>query len=294
MNSNRRITNTIWTIAIIISLVAVVFSLVYSMTVDSADPVESPSDKIAADAADPSSSPSAPPSGTDSPLGTDTSPVGTGETPTGFSPSPAAAPTILAETEDMGAEYIQKIIFLGDSTTYGLKYYGVVPAEQVWVPADGTFSLFNQSIIKIHDNLTNEDHTIEEMCTEYHPEYLIITLGINGILVMSDSDFIAQYTNLVERVQSTSPSTKIILNSIYPCTANPTPAEFNNDKIDHGNELILRVAEDTGTRYLNSASALKNEDGNLPESYTNGSDGIHMLPVAFNIILQYIRTHGYK
>ena len=38
-------------------------------------------------------------------------------------PSAASGSTILGETADAGQEYIDKLTFLGDSTTYGLRYY---------------------------------------------------------------------------------------------------------------------------------------------------------------------------
>ena len=48
------------------------------------------------------------------------------------------------------------------------------------------------------------------------PEYLVITLGVNGISFMDEEWFIRDYTSLVQLVQAASPDTKIILNSIYP------------------------------------------------------------------------------
>ena len=44
-------------------------------------------------------------------------------------PKPSEDPeptTVLGETEDAGSEYIDKLVFIGDSTTYGLKAYGML------------------------------------------------------------------------------------------------------------------------------------------------------------------------
>ena len=57
--------------------------------------------------------------------------------------------------------------------------------------------------------------------------------------------------------------------------------------------MIEQLAENTGTRFLNTFEALVGADGYLPESYHNG-DGIHMNTTGFNIILDYIKTHEYK
>ena len=59
----------------------------------------------------------------------------------------AAPTTILGETADAGQAYIDKLTFLGDSTTYGLWYYNVLTGgretNQVWTPKSGTLALFN-------------------------------------------------------------------------------------------------------------------------------------------------------
>ena len=59
------------------------------------------------------------------------------------------------------------------------------------------------------------------------------------------------------------------------------------------NAKLLEVAENTGARYLNTISALMGSDGWLPQSLHNG-DGLHLNTDAFNIVLNYIRTHGWE
>lgn len=207
-------------------------------------------------------------------------------------------PVELQETEDMGQEYIDKFIFLGDSTTNGLRAYGVLKdqteTKQVWVPANETFSLFLQENIRILYPETREELTIEEILERKKPEYMMITLGVNGIALMDEKYFVSEYTKLVTRIQAQSPDTKIILNSIYPVATNYKELkDINNEKIDTANMWVKQIAENTGTRFLNSASILKDESGWLRDDYQNG-DGIHLQPVALNKVLEYLRTHGYQ
>ena len=72
-----------------------------------------------------------------------------GDTPTDAPVSSA----VLGETEDAGQEYIDKLVFLGDSTTYGLKAYEVLTGgkntAQVWTPASGTLTLYNYATATI-------------------------------------------------------------------------------------------------------------------------------------------------
>ena len=48
--------------------------------------------------------------------------------------APEQTSTQLGETADAGDEYISKMVFIGDSTTYGLKAYDVLDGSQVWTP----------------------------------------------------------------------------------------------------------------------------------------------------------------
>ena len=206
--------------------------------------------------------------------------------------------TVIVETADIGAEYLDKLTFLGDSTTYGLKAYGVLSGgtgtTQVWTPASGTLTLSYQSIATIVYPETGEEITITDAVERKKPEYMVITLGVNGVSFMDEENFVREYTDLVTRIQETSPGTKIILNSIYPVAASYKYLhDINNDKIRTANVWIEQIAEDTGTHFLNTFEVLVGSDGYLPESYHNG-DGLHMNETSFKIILDYIKTHEYK
>ncbi len=203
---------------------------------------------------------------------------------------------VLAETEDMGQEYIDKFVFLGDSTTYGLAYYDDVPvsASQVWTPASGTLTLSLWSIANIvYDD--GREISIAEAAALKQPEYLMITLGVNGISFMDETTFIEEYTNLVNAIQAESPNTKIILNSIYPISADyPASNGITNEKIDTANLWVQKISENLNLKYLNSASVIKDEYGALPKNLDNGGDGLHMNGDGYNLVIGYMRNHAYN
>jgi len=208
------------------------------------------------------------------------------------------SPSFLHETEDAGQEYIDRIIFLGDSTTYGLKHYGMLSGGedtlQVWTPASGTLTLSYQSVATIVYPEDGSEITIKEAAERRKPEIMVITLGVNGVSFMDEASFKREYTDLVETIKSVSPDTKIILQSIFPVAESyEYKNSINNVKILEANRWILDVAESTGVKYLNTISVLLGEDGWLPEEYHNG-DGIHLNPDSFTLVLNYIRTHAYK
>lgn len=225
---------------------------------------------------------------TTSPI-TDTSSVQAGVT---------VSPVRLEQTEDYGQEYLDKIIFVGDSTTYGLKHYSMLSGgkntKQVWVPASGTYSL-NALVTtyKIVYPETGEEMTVAEAAAFAKPEYMVITLGINyGVPYCGETEFKKYYRMLLDDVTTASPETKIILQSIYPVATNNELKDITNDKIDLANTWIEQLAEEYELKYLNTNSALKGTDGYLPLNHQNG-DGLHLMPSGFDIVLNYIRTHGY-
>ena len=283
----------VWTLAIFACLLLVLFALIFSsceqgagvpVTTDPPAQSEMPADDGR----------ESPDSGTSAEPGSESEAPDEGEAAT---ETPASS-VLLAETEDAGQEYIDKLTFLGDSTTYGLKYYEVLSGgkntTQVWTPASGTLTLFNYATATIVFPEDGQEISIVDAVTRKLPEYLVITLGVNGVSMMDEDWFKTDYTALVQSIQAASPDTKIICNSIYPVENDYEQIEsINNTNIPQANEWIKAVAEATGCKYADSASVLKAEDGSLREDYGNG-DGIHLNADGFNAVLNYLRTHAYQ
>lgn len=205
-------------------------------------------------------------------------------------------PTQLEETEDFGEEYINSIIFLGDSTTYGLKAYKMLKdgknTDQVWTSDSATLSLNEILTKKIIYPENGKEILIADAAEQKKPEYLIITLGVEGVTFLEEDDFREQYTSLVEAVKKASPNTKIMLQSIFPVSSDLK--KLNNSLITKANGWILEIAETTGVRYLDTQSVLKDENGDLNPKFDNGGNGINLNDAGFTAVLNYIRTHGYK
>ena len=211
---------------------------------------------------------------------------------------PATGDHVLGETADAGIAYQDKIVFLGDSTTYSLLYYGKLTggkeSMQIWTPKSRTLALDLALTTTILYPETEEEITIEEAASRKQPEIMVITLGVNGVSYMHDKEdyFISVYTKLVNKIKNASPDTKIILQSIYPVARNwEKTKSINNERIRAANVWVQQVAEDCGVYYLDTISVLADEEGYLPEAYQNG-DGIHLNSNSCGIVLDYIRTHA--
>jgi len=276
-----------WSVAIVLCVFIVVFSFIFASCSES-KPLPPPKDSSDQQSGKPEDE-------ADDPSDSDGGAV-EGE-------EESAAPVVqqnvteLQETEDMGIEYQDKLTFLGDSTTLGMQTFGVLSdgtdTKQVWLPRNGTFALFNQDGIRVVYPETGEEILLEDAVALGQPEYMVITLGVNGVNSMDEDFFIREYTALINRILQNSPNTKIILNSIYPVARSyDSLDQINNEKIDAANIWVRKVAEQTNSRFINSASVLKDSEGWLPEDYQSG-DGIHLTRATMEKILQYIRTHGY-
>lgn len=207
--------------------------------------------------------------------------------------------SVLGQTPDMGQEYLDKIVFLGDSRTYSYKAYGVLSGgkntTQVWTPRSGTMTLSAQGYALIHYPETGADVSIRDAVKMKKPEYMVIGLGTNGLSYMTEDTFKAEYRALITDIQKISPNTKIMLNSIFPIANYYDRLDLiNNKKIAVCNQWLVEIAEETGVKYLNTAEVLVDEQGWLNINYDNGGGATHLNKQGNEIVMQYIRTHGYK
>ena len=289
MNSknNQNALYLVWAVAIVACLLVVLFSLLFaSLTAGSGVDITT---------APPSAEGESP--APDGP----SAPAQEGDTPASAAPGPeidTSSAALLGETEDAGQAYIDRLTFLGDSTTNGLKEYGVLSGgtatTQVWTPASGTLTLYLWNAASIVYPETGAEMTIADAVETKKPEYLVITLGVNGVAELEEDAFKIYYTDIINCVKEASTSTRIICNSIYPVENDYEHIDqISNEKINTANGWILDVAEATGTRYADSCSVLKAADGSLREELGNG-DGLHLNADGYNAVLEYLRTHAWQ
>lgn len=198
---------------------------------------------------------------------------------------------ILEETDDAGQEYIDKIFFIGDSTTYHF-FKGGISKSHLLVPDSLTLMLASD-ILDIKVNGT--DLTIPEAVREGNAEIVIITVGVNGADSFTETKYKHYYQKLIDGILDASPSTRIILQSVFPVTDWYSEKDngISNESIDRLNLWAKDLATLNGLKYLDTQSILKNGIGAQNEAYGEG-DGVHMNEEAYREIIKYIRTHALK
>lgn len=216
-----------------------------------------------------------------------------------YSILPGCESVVLPETADAGKEYQDKIIFVGDSITSGFALYGALSdgtkTKQVWYGsgAGGCFMLSKQAFATILYPEDGSKLTIKQAAEKSQPEYMVLALGVDDLSFISEKTFKSSYTELINSIRAVSPNTKIMVQSIL-CVAKSygKPENINNNKVSKANHWLQEVARDTGVKYLNTISAIHDEQGYLPESLNSG-DGLHVKKAAYTKMLEYIRTHAY-
>ena len=209
---------------------------------------------------------------------------------------PADDGVTLPLTADAGTAYQDKIIFVGDSLTAHLINREVLTGgsatKQVWRCENNMMNLNSEvTAAKIIYPETGEKMTVAEAAAKAKPEIMIITLGTDwGVSYLSEEEFKSCYTDLIKAIQAASPDTKIILQSIFPVTQ--SCKTLDNTKIDNANKWVKAIASENGCRYLDTQTVLKDDKNCLKAEYCNSSDGIHLGKNAYEVILQYIRTHA--
>lgn len=251
-----------------------------------------PPEEIDPAATDPKPTTAAPDT-TESPAIT-TAPAETAEPPETEPPAPVI---ILPEAEAVDEAYFSSVIFVGDSRTQGMQIatggHGAVFFADRGLAVDG---LEKRTFIKrtAPDGSTRELTVIDALAEDAFDGMLYLWFGLNEVGWISSARFESTYRQALAMLIEICPDADICLMSVLPVGRDAivigaeSPAAANA-RIKTHNEIIYRLAEETGIYYLDCSTPFTDEEGFLPEGYSN--DGIH-LRREYNVeLLTYIQTH---
>ncbi len=200
----------------------------------------------------------------------------------------------LQETADGGIAYIKDTIFIGDSITGNMGYFGFVPMESIWTRS----MLTPESVWDLKVNVYHGPSygTILSNINVYKPKRIVIAIGVSGSGWMEPEYFVLKYSQFIGEIKRLSPDTQIIIESILPIDKRHDIEEggFSNQKINILNYYIGQMCEELGVKFLNVAPVMKDTNGQAAAGYTYGNDGIHPTDAAYEKILIFIRKHQYQ
>ena len=184
------------------------------------------------------------------------------------------------------------LTFLGDSITAHMASRADVKPEQIWATKERYLNLDSHiTSAKVLAPDTGKEERIAELAARLKPQKLIITLGIDyGVYYYRNdlSVFAKYYERLIDQIHAASGQTQIILQSIFPVSADCKI--ITNQMIDNANAAIKALAQRKDLRYLDTQSVMRDADGFLKKEYCNSEDGIHLTSTAYQAILAYISS----
>lgn len=195
----------------------------------------------------------------------------------------------LKETENKGNEYFNKITMVGDSNTMNMYLNGYLNGIRVWAIPCLHASTMHSWDINLY-GLGLKMKLIDAVKT-YQPEIMILNLGTFSTTWIQETTFIDKANLIIEQIKETSPNTKLILSSIYPIKKGENINKFTQEKINRYNFLILEMANKHKVKYLDIASALKDETGYGNPLYFV-EDNFHLTLLGHSTVKEYIKTHA--
>ncbi len=208
------------------------------------------------------------------------------------------------QSEDEPADMVDKswfddAIFVGDSVTLKLSYYAENGAlgDAAFLCA-GSLSYYNalwdiDEENNVHPTLNGTKYTVDEGVAASGKKNVFIMLGMNDIGLNGVDDSIENMKELIERILNKSPEVEIYIQSVTPMLENMQGDMLNNTTIPQFNEKLQEVCEERGFVYLDVASAVSDEAGNLVPEYCGDPEamGIHFTDAGCKRWVQYLRSH---
>lgn len=198
-----------------------------------------------------------------------------------------------AEFVQVGMEYLDGALFIGDSRTSVLYEYAGWDTTHFFVE-------YGQSIWKVMDQIIDTDAeagkvTVREALKNQKYDKIYLMLGINELGTGTAETFYEQYKSVVDEIQSMQPDAVIYVQSILHVTdeKDSEGSYINNAEINARNEKIKTLADNEKIFWLDENEVFDAPGtGKLNPEYT--SDGVHLKAKYISVWQEYLLSHGIK
>lgn len=172
----------------------------------------------------------------------------------------------------MNRDYFDDALFVGDSLTEDLGKYGGLDNASY-------FDHVGLSIYQLFEHPKTDastGQTFESKLNDHRYRKIYIMLGINEMGTGSTAYFVRHYSAALAQIRKLQPHAILYIESILPVTAEKSKSDstFNNTRIRERNAGLQKLANGKNIFYLDVASALEDDSGNLPQEYSG--DDVHL------------------
>ena len=206
--------------------------------------------------------------------------------------------TVLAKTSDVGQDYVDSTLFLGDSNTARFLTFTdedgktfTTKENSIGVVGMGIDAISTMPVI----DFSTGRFTMVEAVKILQPQRIIITFGTNNLSGSSTdaTSFIERYTKQLKAIEEAYPYADLIVNAIPPVSESRAYPNVTMTQIDAYNKAIVKMCEENDWKFLNSSEALKDESTGYAAKGMMDSDGLHLSKQGLITLFKYIREHSY-
>ena len=156
------------------------------------------------------------------------------------------------------------------------------PIYELMLDMELPYTIYNRGI----GGYTTQEllDTMDVCIYDLEPDYIYLNIGTND-LNGPDYDldeFIGRYRSIIEKIYNNNKLVKLTLLAYYPVNPAAAPNEHmaeiykwrTNERICEANEAVRKLAEETGSGFVDLNEGITDENGELKGEYT--IDGMHM------------------
>ena len=173
-------------------------------------------------------------------------------------------------TFNVDSSFFDDALFIGDSLTEGLSIYAsnsgaLGDAEIVY---ERGYSIYHASgnSMSLSYNGQSYGH-IENLVADSGASKLFIMLGVNDMVGMGMEETIANWRDVLGRIQSACPNVRIFIESATPIYTNGQTGLLTNERVDTLNMHLMGLAPEYGATFLNIAPYLKDGTNGMADCY---------------------------
>ena len=207
------------------------------------------------------------------------------------------------EGEAVEHSYFDDAVFIGDSITLKLYQYvrdtrktdsGFMGKARFLVAGSlgSANALKPVSSDSLHPTYKGEKMLLEDSVKAIGAKKIYIMLGANDVGLYGAEDSAENMRTLIQRILKKSPGAEVFVQSVTPRVAAMTNKPSNSALYEYNMKLNELCVEE-GWSFIDTAGALRDEMGNLPDKYCSDAStmGIHLTDEACQIWIDYLTTH---
>lgn len=203
-------------------------------------------------------------------------------------------------------DFFDDAVFIGDSVSLKLSYYADKVRENIGLEClgdakflcSGSLSFANSlwdinDSNAVHPSFQGQTYLLPDGVQATGAKKVFIMLGMNDFSLYGTDETIENAKTVINGIKEKNPDVSFYIQSVTPIISKAQNGDFCNANIEKLNEKLKQLCQDNGYKYLDVASALKDENGNLPDNYCSDPDaqGIHFTDEACEIWINYLEEN---